>query len=282
MMRWELALAGVVLMTQTAVAQVAKTPEGWPGAAPAPAAAPARPADKPKAEAPAPKKRAKTKRAAKPAEVVKPAEVAARPAAPVPEAVTAAVVVPVAMPAVEAPKLTPPAAEAMSASAEAPAGKPVVPKEPSADLVAALQQQSQLLSRLASELDASRAVVAEQGRLLAALETKAATAIPAAAAPPPPPPVITVDTGGAKLRLAGLVQGWFTASDAGVADTFRLRRGEVKLGGEVNRRVRWDLMLDPAKALSVSNSYVTVNGQRVMSDTSVGRAAGCCRMRLSR
>jgi phosphate-selective porin len=241
---------------------VAKVSQGWPGAEPPAAAAPARPADKPKAEAPAPKKRAKTKRAAKPAEAVKPAEVAAKPAAPVPETVTAAVVVPVAMPAVEAPKLAPPAA----------AATPIVARTNDTDLVAALQQQSQLLSRLASELDASRAVVAEQGRLLAALEKKAATAIPAAAPPPPPPSVITVDTGGAKLRLAGLVQGWFTASDAGVADTFRLRRGEVKLGGEVNRRVRWDLVLDAAKALNVSNSYVTVNGQRVMSDTSVGQS----------
>ena len=166
-------------------------------------------------------------------------------------------------------------APAPAPSPEPPAAPPVVPRA-DVDIVAALQRQSELLSRLAAELDASRAVVAEQGRVIAALETKASAAAavppPAPAAPAPPPPVITVDTGGAKLRLAGLVQGWFMASDAGVADTFRLRRGEVKLGGEVNRRVRWDLVLDAAKALSVSNSYVTVNGQRVMSDTSVGQS----------
>ena len=267
--RWGLALAGALLVTQTTVAQVANTPQGWPGVEPPPAAAPARPADKPKTEAPAPKKRAKAKRASRPVEAARTVDPA--PAlTPVPVAVTAAAVVPVAMPAVEAPKLTAPPAALAPAFAEAPASPPVVPADPAADLVAAMQQQSQLLSRLASELDASRATVAEQGRMISALEKKAAAAVPAA--PPPPPPVITVDTGGAKLRLAGLVQGWFTASDAGVADTFRLRRGEVKLGGEVNRRVRWDLMLDPAKALSVSNSYVTVNGQRVMSDTSVGQS----------
>jgi len=82
--RWELALVGAVLMTQTAVAQVANPSQGWPGVEPPAAAAPTRPTDKPKTEAPAPKKRAKTKRAAKPASP-----------APVPEAVTAAVVVPV-------------------------------------------------------------------------------------------------------------------------------------------------------------------------------------------
>jgi phosphate-selective porin O/P len=256
MVRWELALAGVVLMTQAAVAQVAQTPQGWPGVDPPPAAAPARPAEKPKAEPPAPKKRARARRPATTAAPAAPA--------PVPELVSAAAA-PVAEPAIVAP----PAAPVTAAPAEA---DPVVPRGKDTDLVAALQQQSQLLSRLASELDASRAIVAEQGRLIAALEKKAAPAVPVAAAPPPPPPVITVDTGGAKLRLAGLVQGWFTASDAGVADTFRLRRGEVKLGGEVNRRVRWDLVLDAAKALSVSNSYVTVNGQRVMSDTSVGQS----------
>jgi len=258
MVRWELALAGVVFMTQTAVAQVAQTPQGWPGVDPPPAAAPARPAEKPKTEPPAPKKRARAKRPVTTPPTAAPIQ------APVPELVSAAVA-PVAEPAIVAP----PAAPVAAAPADA---EPIVPRGKDTDLVTALQQQSQLLSRLASELDASRAIVAEQGRLIAALEKKAAAAVPVAAAPPPPPPVITVDTGGAKLRLAGLVQGWFTASDAGVADTFRLRRGELKLGGEVNRRVRWDLVLDAAKALSVSNSYVTVNGQRVMSDTSVGQS----------
>jgi hypothetical protein len=76
---------------------------------------------------------------------------------------------------------------------EAPApAPPIVPRDPSADLVTALQQQSQVLSRLAAELDAERALVAEQGRMIAALEKKA-TAIaaappPATAAPAPPPP----------------------------------------------------------------------------------------------
>jgi hypothetical protein len=242
-MRWELALAGVVLATQTVSGQTVNAPQGWPGATPQPAAA-IEPAPKTPAPRPARKK-------AKPQPAVK-VVAAAKPAA-----------------TEEAPVLAPPPAP------PAPAPATVVPRA-EVDIVAALQQQSEVLARLASELDASRAVIAEQGRTIAALEKKASAAAavpsPAPATPAPPPPVITVDTGGAKLRLAGLVQGWFMASDQGVADTFRLRRGEVKLGGEVNRRVRWDLVLDAAKALSTSNSYVTVNGQRVMSDTSVGQS----------
>jgi hypothetical protein len=121
-------------------------------------------------------------------------------------------------------------APAAPAFAKAPVA-PIVPKDPSADLVAALQQQSQVLSRLASELDARARARRRQGRMIAALEKKAGAAAAAPpAAPAPPPPVITVDTGGAKLRLAGLVQGWYTASNQGVADSFRLRRGENQAG----------------------------------------------------
>ena len=235
------ALAGVVLVTHVLTAQAVNTPQGWPGVEPPPAAAPEKPAPKPKEEPPARKPKP---RPAPPAVVIKaPPSVVITPApvtppAPVPEIVAEAVA--------EAVPVVPPAAPPL-----------VVSRPNDIDLAAALKEQSQLLSRLAAEL--------------AALEKKAAAAaVPAP--PPPPPPAITVDTGGAKLRLAGLLQGWFVASDAGVADTFRLRRGEVKLGGELNRRVRWDLVLDAAKALSTSNTYVTVNGQRVMSDTSVGQS----------
>ena len=54
MVRWELTLASVVLMTQTAAGQVANAPQGWPGAELPAATAPARPAEKPKTESPAP------------------------------------------------------------------------------------------------------------------------------------------------------------------------------------------------------------------------------------
>ena len=267
--RWTVALTGAVLLTQTVTAQTVKTPEGWPGAEPPQTTAPAPPAQKPKPERPAGKPKPRREAPARPVAAIEPA----RPL-PVVEAVTVPAVVAATLTAAVAPASAPlpvaadaaPKIPTPSAEAEA----PIVPRAADVDLVAALQQQSELLLRLAAQLDAERAVVAAQGRMIAALEKSAAAAVPAP--PPPPPPAITVDTGGAKLRLAGLVQGWFTASDAGVADTFRLRRGEVKLGGEVNRRVRWDLVLDAAKALSVSNTYVTVNGQRVMSDTSVGQS----------
>ena len=275
------ALTGAVLTVGSAAGQTTNASQGWPGVAPAPAEKPeAKKAEPAKAEP----KKAEARRKdveKKPVETkqisVKPVETTQLSITPVETKSEApARVAPPAAVLVDMTPAPPMPAPAAPAFAKAPAGEPIVPKDPSADLVAALQQQSDVLSRLASELDAERALVAEQGRMIAALERKASAAAAAPAAPPaapaPPPPVITVDTGGAKLRLAGLVQGWYTASDQGVADTFRLRRGEIKLGGEVNRRVRWDVVLDAAKALSVSNSYVTVNGQRVMSDTSVGQS----------
>jgi hypothetical protein len=240
-MRRELAvtLAGVVLVTQVSTAQTVNAPQGWPGVEPPAAPVPERPAPKQKEEPPAKKPKPRS-------------------TAPAPPVVAEAVPV---VPAPEAPGLAP----AAPALAPAPA---IVPRANDADLVAALQQQSALLSRLAAQLEVERARGAEQDRQIAALEKTAAAPAP----PPPPLPVITVDTGGARMRLSGLVQGWYTASSAGTADTFRLRRGEIKVGGEVNRRVRWDLVIDAAKALSVNNSYVTVDGQRVMSDTSVGQS----------
>jgi hypothetical protein len=63
MVRWELALAGVVLVTQTAAAQTVRTSQGWPGIESPAAAAPARPAEKPKSETRV-RKRAKTNAAA--------------------------------------------------------------------------------------------------------------------------------------------------------------------------------------------------------------------------
>ena len=143
LMRWELALAGVVLVTQTVSGQTVNAPQGWPGATPQPAPA-VEPAPKTPAPRPAQKK-------AKPRPAVK--------------------VVAAAKPAVteDAVMLAPPPAPAPAPAPAAPESATVVPRA-EIDIVAALQQQSEVLSRLAAELDASRAVVAEQGRIIAALE----------------------------------------------------------------------------------------------------------------
>jgi len=149
------------------------------------------------------------------------------------------------------------------------------------ELVETLRQQTEALSRLTSELETQRALIAQQREAIASLEARAsapvAPARPAAApasmplpTPTPAPPAPTVDTSGARLRLGGLVQGWFTTG-SGVTNTFRLRRTELKLTGELNPRTRWTMMVDPAKTLNVANSYTTIDGTRVVSDSAVNQ-----------
>ena len=121
-------------------------------------------------------------------------------------------------------------------------------------LVEALKTQSALLAQLAATLDADRRALEDQRRELAQLKAQMAAApaavraepVPPAAKPAAPAPALTVDTAGAKLRLAGLVQGWFSYSRD--ANSFRLRRTEVKISGEINARTKWTVMLDPVKS----------------------------------
>jgi hypothetical protein len=175
--------------------------------------------------------------------------------------------------------------------APAPAAAPL---EPATGLPQLLQQQSELLARLMLELEAYKAAMLNQQAQIAALEAKSAVKAPAPPdpvpslvlspivaaalasppakiAPPPPPAPITVETGGVKLRMSGLFQGWFAATRGGV-DTFRLRRTELKFSGDMSSRAKWVVMVDPAKALSIANSTVTIGGQRVVTASSVGQS----------
>jgi hypothetical protein len=83
----------------------------------------------------------------------------------------------------------------------------------------------------------------------------------------------SVESGFGSLRFDGLLQGWYAAGNGGFHDTFRLRRSELKFSGEITPQVKWGVMLDLAKGLSVNNSYTTINGTKVLSDTSVNQAS---------
>jgi hypothetical protein len=156
---------------------------------------------------------------------------------------------------------------------------PVKTSSTSSEVIDALQQQSAILKRLADEMEAQRTVIKEQQDKIKALELKAtgagaslSTAPAVKAAAPPPPPAILVDTAGMKLRVSGLFQGWYSASDAAVVDTFRLRRAEIKFSGDISPRVKWVLMVDPAKALSLTNTTGSMGGQTVLTNTSVAQS----------
>jgi hypothetical protein len=150
-----------------------------------------------------------------------------------------------------------------------------------------LQQHSEVLARLGAQIDAQRTLIASQQQRIDALEAArsiavapaptapaAAAAAPAKVTPPPPPalPPLVVETGGIKLKLSGLFQGWYTATSGATVDSFRLRRTELKFSGDMSSRVKWTVMVDPSKALSLSTSSATVGGQQVLTGSSIGQS----------
>ena len=53
------------------------------------------------------------------------------------------------------------------------------------------------------------------------------------------------------LTFNGLVQAWYAAGTEGFRDTFRIRRSELYFNGQITNKARWQVMLDPAKALAL-------------------------------
>ncbi|MFH1540274.1 MAG: porin, partial [Elusimicrobiota bacterium] len=58
----------------------------------------------------------------------------------------------------------------------------------------------------------------------------------------------SVEAGFGKIKLTGLMQIWYQNNNGATPfDTFRLRRAEVKLSGEIKPDVSWAVMFDPAQ-----------------------------------
>lgn len=87
----------------------------------------------------------------------------------------------------------------------------------------------------------------------------------------PSQPARRVDAG-SPIKFNGLLQAWFASGNSSFRDTFRVRRAELKFTGEVTPRLKWTIMIDPSKALGLNNTYSTINGARVLNDTSVNHA----------
>jgi hypothetical protein len=101
-----------------------------------------------------------------------------------------------------------------------------------------------------------------------------AVAIPAADTEPAGQTTHPIDAGPLKnLRFSGLVQVWYQAGNEGVQDTFRVRRTELYIGGDVTARARFMLMIDPSKLLSVNHSSTTIDGSNVVTSSSVNQAS---------
>jgi len=74
-----------------------------------------------------------------------------------------------------------------------------------------------------------------------------------------------VQAGFGKIKLDGLVQVWGTA-DSKAADTFRVRRTEIKFSGEATPRLKWAVMFDPSKSLSQTTDKTIVQSSRPLQD----------------
>lgn len=81
-----------------------------------------------------------------------------------------------------------------------------------------------------------------------------------------------IKAGSGRIKFDGLLQAWFAGGNGGLRDTFRVRRAELKFTGEVTPEVRWTIMIDPSKALSLNNTFTTVDGVTVVKDTGVNQA----------
>ena len=82
-----------------------------------------------------------------------------------------------------------------------------------------------------------------------------------------------VEVGIGKIKFNGLLQTWFIGGNGGLTDTFRIRRAELKFTGEISPHFKWTVMIDPAKSLSLNNTFTTVGGTTVLKDSSVNQAS---------
>lgn len=73
------------------------------------------------------------------------------------------------------------------------------------------------------------------------------------------------------IRAGGLIQVWYAQGDNGFQNTFRVRRAELKLSGDVSSRARWGIIVDPARALTTSSATTDVNGTSVVTGTTVNQ-----------
>lgn len=84
--------------------------------------------------------------------------------------------------------------------------------------------------------------------------------------------VTPVESGFGKIKFDGLLQGWYTAGN-GTKNTFRFRRAEMKFSGQINPKVGWTIMIDPAKALSLSQTTTIINGVPVVTNVSPSQSS---------
>jgi uncharacterized coiled-coil protein SlyX len=86
-------------------------------------------------------------------------------------------------------------------------------------------------------------------------------------------PPNVVENGFGKVKFTGVIQAWFGAGDRGFADTFRIRRAEMKFTGDLLPNVKWTAMFDLAKILSLNTTHATIDGTPVVRTVTVNQAS---------
>ena len=104
-----------------------------------------------------------------------------------------------------------------------------------------------------SEVEALRALIGDlQARLSKLEETQSAAAAAAKTAPKPITAKGSPVTVSGLLQVHGLAYLNQTGPGAKVSDTFRLRRGEIRLTSQITPKIIGTIQLDPAKALNLN------------------------------
>jgi hypothetical protein len=142
------------------------------------------------------------------------------------------------------------------------------------------QQQQALLEKLMDRLDKLTGSAEPKSNSVAIVpavqksnSSGMASTVAGQTTKPQDKPTNVVETGLGKVKFTGLVQGWFAAGDAGFANTFRIRRAELRFSGEIMPDVKWSVMFDPAKALSLNTTTTTINGTSVIRTVSVNQTS---------
>lgn len=135
----------------------------------------------------------------------------------------------------------------------------------------ALQKQSEIIERLQKQIDGLQTKI--EPKVSSSPTVTTTSSLTAVAKPTSTPtPVNNVESGFGKIKFDGLIQAWYSAGN-GTNNTFRFRRAEMKFSGQILPKVKWTLMIDPAKALSVNKTTTAISGVPVVTDVSPNQAS---------
>lgn len=169
-------------------------------------------------------------------------------------------------------------------TAGAAAAQEVVRAEEPSNLLRRIEEAEARIKALEQLVERQAGQIAQDQRRLAEVlartgkleEEEAAEAAAEHKAPPGAvevPPERPVTHQMVSLTFNGLVQGWYAAGNAGLRDTFRIRRTEVYFNGQITNKARWQVMVDPAKALSLETTAAPIGGARALTGVTVSQSS---------